>query len=389
MLPQSPLVTRTSPDFPFAHQSMKERIPGIVDNILEYNEDFSPRIKENLRLLGRALRENAALAPPRAPAPDHGLWSSLYASFEKDTWLNTEWLFAETLVYRLVLDATHYWATLRDPFLPVKEEEMQRALDSGLLDTVINKETSLDRRIETALTGALWGNRFDLSLVEALEHGRAQSANILVLDHLAAATRLLIQKSVRTVHLVMDNAGTEQLMDYALAHTLLTSELASQVVLHVKMHPILVSDVTVPDVHRLLQLLTESNGLNQSLGNNLIKALESGRLDIIPHFFWNSPLSLRDMPDDIRKCIHPEDFVILKGDFNYRKASLDAIWPSKKTLFDALGPIPCPFLALRTLKCNALVGVGLDKMTDLNHQYGMEWRTSGQFGMVQLANPLR
>ena len=387
MFPESPLITRTSPDFPFAHQSMKQRIPGIVDGLLTQNPDFSPRIKDNLATLSAALRENAPLTLPRAPAPDYTWWSTQFEAFKNDSWLDTEWLFAEALLYRLILDATYYWASYRDPFLPVKKEEMHQALASGLLDDVLKTTSSLEERITTSLTGALWGNRFDLSLVEALEHGRAARSNTLVVDHLSQTLQLLLAAPLHTLHLVMDNAGTEQLMDYALVHTLLLTGVVKKVVLHIKMHPILVSDVTVPDVHRLLDLLIESDGKGQQLGLNLKSDLETGRLEVIPHFFWNAPLPLRAMPEDIRNSLKQDDFVILKGDFNYRKATLDAVWPPGSTLVDALGPIPCPFLALRTLKCNALVGVPQEKIVDMNQRHGRQWRTTGEFGMVQLATP--
>ena len=73
-----------------------------------------------------------------------------------------------------------------------------------------------------------------------------------------------------------------------------------------------------------------------------------------------------------------------KGDANYRRATHDALWPQTASWADALAAVPAPFLALRTIKSDTLVGVDPERVHELD-QEDATWRTKGTYGVAQYA----
>ena len=380
-----PVAVRTDGSNAFAHHSMAVRVPSIIQETLDRNPDYPASIQQALTSLKHDIEANAPLRLFPPPAPDYDLWAGLFAPHQDGTWLATEWIFCEALAYRLVLAATRYWDTGRDPFLPFKEEEMTSDALWEALTAALAVEGSVEERLAARLAMTLWGNRIDLSIKQAAEQGVHAHEDHLLADDLPQAVTHLTGHPPGDVHVIMDNAGTEQALDYALVDLLLEDDLAETVTLHVKLTPVLVSDATVPDVHRLLGLMREHGGSPAALADRLYHHLDAGRLRVVPDFFWSTAGRLWELPPRLQAALAGARLVLLKGDFNYRRATNDAIWPPDVTLAGAVRDFPAPLLALRTLKCDTLVGVHAETIARLDADARPDWRTSGTYGVAQFA----
>jgi hypothetical protein len=356
---------------------MKVRVPKILDDVCQDNQDFPRPILDAVARLRDDIRGDARLPPLGFPAPDAGEWQPEPGA---ETWLRTGWFFAECYLYRSLMSAVRYWERARDPFAPIKRRELESdALWHGL-EGIVAHPAHGDERVHALLDLSLWGNRVDLSYGVGTAFGRAgQSHDLLCDDRRRAVTELLRPRG--DVHLVADNTGSELSMDLALADVLITSA-AARVSLHVKMHPVFVSDATVADVWDLLGAMRGRGGPCRELGARLERAFEAGQLRILPDFYWNGPRFLWDRPARIAAEIDRADMVIFKGDANYRRVIGDALWAPDTALADATGYFPAPLLLLRTMKSDAVVGLpgGLAERLD---NVDREWRINARRGLIQ------
>ena len=213
----------------------------------------------------------------------------------------------------------------------------------------------------------LWGNATDLSLLTSLTYEdiqklqgsdarKASEKNIIVNDLPAAYEALKTAqktkpKQDRKVDIVLDNAGFELFVDLLLAGYLLSTNLATHIVLYPKSIPWFVSDVLPGDFVSLLNALASpqafystpsedekcSETKPQSLSGKEVDELlflfqqwstfhQEGQLLIRPNRFWTHAGSFWRLPtvdprlwDDLGES----ELVIFKGDLNYRKLTGD------------------------------------------------------------------
>lgn len=210
----------------------------------------------------------------------------------------------------------------------------------------------------------LWGNATDLSLLTSLSYEdiqklqgstarKEQEKNILVND-LSAAFDVLntLRRSgteTRRVDIVLDNAGFELYVDLILAGYLLSTGLATEVVLHPKSIPWFVSDVLPKDFADLLGVIAnpqafysvsddKHNGespapLSEGEAADLKFLFDQwshfhtdGKLILRPNRFWTHAGSFWRMPHTapgLLKDLKQSELVIFKGDLNYRKLTGD------------------------------------------------------------------
>lgn len=212
----------------------------------------------------------------------------------------------------------------------------------------------------------LWGNATDLSLLTSLtyediqklqgsEARKASEKNILIND-LAATYEVLKKaknegKKEHRVDIVLDNAGFELYVDLILAGYLLSSGLATLVVLHPKSIPWFVSDVLPADFAALLSALAdpkrfyETPSDDEKLQNITPSSLSDkdaadlgflfqewarmhaeGQLIMRPNNFWTHAGSYWRLPSvekDLFDDLKTSEVVIFKGDLNYRKLTGD------------------------------------------------------------------
>jgi len=212
----------------------------------------------------------------------------------------------------------------------------------------------------------LWGNATDLSLLTSLtyediqklqgsEARKASEKNILVND-LEAAYDILRNakksgKEDRRVDIVLDNAGFELYVDLILAGFLLSTGLATHVVLHPKSIPWFVSDVLPGDFAALLSELASpqafysvpseveknSGKTPAPLSQKEIDELSflfscwsgfhaEGQLILRSNRFWTQGGSFWRLPasnPSLFADLKESELVIFKGDLNYRKLTAD------------------------------------------------------------------
>ena len=375
---------RTDGSNAFAYRSMAERLPGIFDEVLDRNPDYPSEIKEKVRALRDEIVNDEPMALFDPPAPDHDLWARRFAPHKGETWLSTDWFFAETFAYRHLLAASHYWTTRRDPFRPYKDEELRSEALREVVGEALEVNGSRRELLGHRLLNCLWGNRMDLSMKGVLEQGTEAKDEHLLANDLPAVVDHLLDGPPGPVHFLMDNAGTEEAFDLALADLLLGHDLARPVILHVKMAPVLVSDVLGEDVFWLLDVIEDYEDPLRHLAERIRNHLRDGRLRIVPDFYWNADAPIREIPPRLEETFRDAQLVVSKGDANYRRITNDALWPPEATLADAAGPFPAPLLALRTLKSDTLVGVDPDTRARLDREEE-NWRTKGRYGVAQFA----
>ena len=212
----------------------------------------------------------------------------------------------------------------------------------------------------------LWGNATDLSLLTTLTYediqklqgakARKESEKNILVNDTATAFELLKKakaegKAERRVDIVLDNAGFELYVDLILAGYLLSSGLATHIVLHPKSIPWFVSDVLPSDFAHLLSSLAnpkpfyETPSDDENLqgktpapladadAENLAFLFQQwsrfhaeGQVILRPNRFWTHAGSFWRMPSeakDLFEDLKLSELVIFKGDLNYRKLTAD------------------------------------------------------------------
>jgi hypothetical protein len=376
---------RTDPSNAFAHYSMSVRVPKILDQVLEQNVDYPPAVRSAVARLRDDIRSDAHLPPLGFPAPDTAEWHPVPTT---ETWLRTVWFFAEVYLYRTLMGAVRYWECGRDPFAPAKHRELAsvalweglQAVADGLTSAIASGAPQRGALLHALLDGCLWGNRVDLSYSVGAAFGRSGQTHDLLCDHRDRVVPELLRAG-GDVHLVADNTGSELSMDLALCDALIGIA-GARVSLHVKMHPVFVSDATASDVWALISAMTMRGGPAGELAARLRDAFDLGRFRVLPDFYWNGPRFLWDRPPRIAAEIDAATMVIFKGDANYRRVIGDALWPGETTVAEATSYFPAPLLLLRTMKSDALVGVPAE-LTQRLDAVDCDWRINARRGLIQ------
>ena len=94
-------------------------------------------------------------------------------------------------------------------------------------------------------------------------------------------------------------------------------------------------------------------------------------------------LFFRQLPAGLRAELGGADLLVLKGDVNYRRLLEDRHWPPTARLEEIAGHMPAPFLTLRTLKAELIVGLDEGQAERLEAE-DPAWRINGRRGLVHL-----
>jgi len=76
---------------------------------------------------------------------------------------------------------------------------------------------------------------------------------------------------------------------------------------------------------------------------------------------------------------------VVKGDVNYRRLLDDRHWPHDARMEDIACYFPAPFVTLRTLKGEIMVGLQPGQAETLQAE-DPEWLINGKRGVIQLVN---
>jgi uncharacterized protein with ATP-grasp and redox domains len=381
-MPDRPAMLRTDGSNWFAHNTMKVRVPAILRETEALNPDYPASIRTTLAQFALDMENDQPIPLIDALSPDYEQWAASYAPYAGDTWLNTDWFFAEIYCYRLLMQIVRWWETGRDPFAPKKAAELGSSeLWERIEEVVSSADKPFEERLLRLVYAALWGNRMDLSYKASQSHGTKSAEDDLLVDGAAAVVRHLVDHH-GDIHMIIDNTGTELAMDLALADGLLQLD-SNRIIIHPKMHPTFVSDATASDIFTLIEKIRgQTNSSVRHFGDRLQQAFETGRLRFAPDFYWNSTRLLWDMPPHLVTVFQSASLVIIKGDANYRRMVGDILWPPESPFASVTDYFPAPVLALRTLKSDLVVGLpsGLVEHLDSTDPH---WRTNGRRGLIQ------
>lgn len=393
---ERPAPIRTDHSNAFANNTMRVRLPAIIDEVEALNPDYPPDIKRHLRRLRNDFATGARISETTlASAEDAVTWADALRRQREivgtePTWHDAEWFFAETYAYRCLVEAVRWRESGRDPFLPKKLEELHSDALWQLIERAYQPLDAPESEVRRAVEFALWGNRIDLSYAASMERGTTIGADDLLVDDreaLAAClreTRTLPEGFLgrKPVYIVADNAGSELAMDLLLSESLLR-HVTPQVVICLKAYPTFVSDATTQDVWTMLKEM-DTRGLKAAaLAEQLRGRWYSGQLRFLPHAYWNSSRLLWDLPPDLERQLNQARLVVVKGDANYRRTVGDCIWPAQTPFSDVVDYLDAPVLCLRTLKSDPIVGLPSAEAAVALDRVDPQWRVNGKRGVIQ------
>ncbi len=393
---QSPPPIRADHSNLFANNTMRVRLPVIIEETLALNPDYPSGIMRQLRRLVNEIAAGAIIRELEpASAADVDAWTNALnrqreIAAGELTWHNAEWFFAETYAYRCLIEAVRWHENGRDPFLPKKLEELRSEALWRLVKRALEPAGSPDAEMEQAIAFDLWANRIDLSYSASLEQGTDISPEDLLVDDRRELIAYLADSGSESsgfrgpepVYIVADNAGSELAMDLVLSDCLLR-HVTSSVAILLKSHPTFVSDATPEDVWMMLTEMERRGGKTAALANRLQSAWNGGLLRFLPHPYWNSSRFLWDLPSAFRRLFSEARLVIIKGDANYRRTVGDALWPAHTPFADVVSYLDQPVLNLRTLKSDPVVGLPSAETAAQLDRVDPQWRVNGKRGLIQ------
>jgi uncharacterized protein with ATP-grasp and redox domains len=184
---------------------------------------------------------------------------------------------------------------------------------------------------------------------------------------------------------VLDNSGLELVSDLILAANLLNRYPNAKVMLHAKLHPTFISDTTENDIKTTVKLLKQSPVESvQELGNQVETLQQHHRLLVSANPFWTFPKLFNKMTESLKEELSQSNLVVVKGDANYRRLVLDTAWEASESFQHVVSYFPAPVLALRTVKCELVLGVK-QEMIDNAAKKEPLWMTTGNWGVIQFA----
>jgi len=380
-----PYPIRTDSSNQFAHRTMSVRQPDTLRELASRVPETRQRIRAGLRTLADALQSNAVMQLLDPLAFDFETWQYAFAQRGRPTWLATEWLFAETYLFRMVCAVTRFFETGEDPFARVKEEELSSAALWEHMKRAAEVAGNGEEDLAKLLHYSLWGNRIDLSYRETASHGGyGGNTADLISNHTERVVRHL-EETEGTVHIVTDNAGSELAADFMLARFLLgrgPRSATRRVVFHLKFYPTYVSDATTADARAFLAALESRGSAFNRIASEFTDYLDSSRITLAPDPFWNSHKPFSSLPERLTRAFTGSALVILKGDLNYRKLVEDRIWPADTSLSEFAPFFPAPLALLRTMKSDPVVGLEPGAADSLDRE-DAQWRVNGRRGVLQ------
>ncbi|KAI5806440.1 hypothetical protein DFH27DRAFT_590396 [Peziza echinospora] len=439
----------------FAYISARDRWPVIltqaINDIFQATRDATEptqiaegkKIVEHLAKLKYELQHDRVITPLEDDGEaDIAEYNKELEALGNPKWFNCPWLFAECYLYRRIqtyLSLTESWKSY-DVFHKQKVSTFKSSLPAVLeltdkylkiVSNLASAEKNTSEEAEEILFTemmeiCLWGNATDLSLLTSLTYediqklqgseARKRAEKNILANDLQKVYRVLKDAQInkqpgvdRRVDIVLDNSGFELFVDLILAGYLLSTDLATTIILHPKSLPWFVSDVLPTDFIHLLtslsdprkffseaELTDEQASSLKNLFANLSTHYAEGRLLIRPNRFWTTAHSFHRLPaveKSLKSDLDESELVIFKGDLNYRKLTADAVWPATTPFREAIGAMKdgVRVLALRTCKADVVVGLqeGVDeKLRQEDGDTGdmRKWAWSGKWAVVQFSD---
>lgn len=374
----------TSEEGSFARRTIEERKPLIIDKILAHF-DYTDRIRKGLLDFRQELAEgNVKMLSEQTS--DRPIWDEDIKPWDNSGWLEMPWYLAESYFYRRVLEIVHYFQPgpwmHADPFTRLKTQEMTESVLSFSQNyDPISDKTGLPA-FKAACTGALWGNRGDLSNLDVYETDMGEQSNRIVLDQTSQAYQFLNRQPAKIAY-IFDNVGKELFFDLAFIDHLLRANLAVSITCYLKNQPFFVSDAMVKDFKKSINLLSASAAPEvQNLAQRLHTAIDSGFIQFEAPPFFTTGRMYREMSECLQNQMAAYDLVVLKGDANYRRLFGDRHWEPTTSIEQAGGYFPTSFLSLRTLKSELILGIPEETLEKMKNKAEPDWLINGKRGVI-------
>ncbi len=377
----------------FARHTIQRRKPGVIAQVIA-TQRYPAEIVAALEGLAAELQAGPVGLLPEG-AHDAQEWRQALHPWQGAAWLDLPWFLAETYFYRRILAAVRFFEPgplfLLDPYEPQKREALGEGLAATQRHYGAVSGLDLETRVQIGLARCLWGNRADLSniAVAASSEADGEESHRILVDHRRVVWELLASGRVHRLDWVADNSGPEILADMGLIGLLLEHDLVGQVRLHLKAQPFYVSD-TMPKDYALARQALEamSDPACRRLGATLRRAEEDGRIQIESHWFWTTSRHFTALPPDLAEHLAGADLVLLKGDVNYRRLLEDRHWPHTTDLAEVTRYMPAPYVTLRTLKAELMVGLAPGVAEAIAEQ-DADWLVNGERGLIHYVDAMR
>jgi hypothetical protein len=375
----------TSDENSFAQKTIRERKPQIIHQILS-SHDFTPAIRHSFSEFNTELA-SGRVQPLHEEVSDSQVWLEELQPWIGKSWFELPWLLAEAYFYRRVLEITTYFQPGPffglDPFAHLKYVEL---VDGGEVFEEIYPALPTNANLESFTEfciKALWGNRGDLSHMDALDPNMATQSHHIILDHTDSAFHYLSSIQPARIAYFFDNIGKELYFDLALIDFMLQAGLASKVTCYLKNQPFFVSDAMPKDLLQTNErLMASDNSDVRRLSHRIEMGIRSGQIRVEAPPFLTHGLTYRELPSVFHSQLSSHDFVILKGDVNYRRLVGDRHWPPKTPIKIAAGYFPTTFLSLRTLKAELVVGLTDEILSQIEKESDPDWLINGKRGLI-------
>ena len=380
-----PPLIMTSDKDSFAQKTIRERKPQIINQILS-SHDFTPAIRQSF-LDYKTELASGRVQPLHEDTSDTQVWLQELQPWIGKSWFELPWLLAEAYFYRRVLEITTYFQpgpyTDLDPFAHLKYLELAAGCEvfEEIYPALTTNATLKD--FKEFCIKALWGNRGDLSHMDALDPNMATQSHHIILDHTDSAFHYLSAIQPGAIAYFFDNVGKELFFDLALIDFMLQARLAIKVTCYLKNQPFFVSDAMPKDMRQTMEwMMASDNSEVRLLSHRIEKGIRSGKVRIEAPPFLTHGLTYRELPPVLRGQLSAHDLVILKGDVNYRRLVGDRHWPPKTPVDVAGGYFPAPFLSLRTLKAELVVGLTDEILSRVDNEADPDWLVNGKRGLI-------
>jgi uncharacterized protein with ATP-grasp and redox domains len=380
----------TSEPGSFARHTIVERKPVIIQRVIEdntYPQDIIHRLEGFLDEI-----RNHQIMPLVEVAPDRKEWNDELNRYQDKTWLDIPWFFAEAFFYRKLLEAVGYYQAGpwkgKNPFNKQKKKLMASDITRAEEEWEITEQADDKKAFEYFLHASLWGNRADLSniTVKLKNTGKLASSedrDLLLINHTERVYDILSHR-INKIDFINDNVGRELFFDLVLTDFLLEKKWVNEIVFHLKANPYFVSDAMPDDVYQTIDLLDEShNPVMKQFSARIKNYLKTNQLKLKTDPFWTSWHMFRKLPQNLRDEFKVSGLVILKGDANYRRILDDRHWDFITPMEQACGDFPRPFLLLRTLKAEIMVGMKPDQEEQIAKEDPL-WLINGKRGLIHL-----
>lgn len=379
-----PPLIMTSEEGSYARKTIEERKPLIITEILN-DFDYPQDIQRDLEDF-RSILKSGIVHKLTENTSDRTIWQHDLAPWLGRAWLDIPWFLAETYFFRRVLEIVKYfqpgpWQG-QDPyhFLKLKEIHSGFPIFTNEFNVLADKPNL--ENFQKKCFQALWGNRGDLSNLDAYETDMTSQTDQIVINHSVEAFDFLSRKQGK-IAFFFDNVGKELFFDLAFVDYLLKTGLASSVTGLLKNQPFFVSDAMPEDLTYSLDLMkTSTTKETKALGSRIDDAIKSGKFRLTTPPFLTTSRMYRQLPSVFNRNLSEHHLVIMKGDVNYRRLMGDRHWHPTTAIETAGGYFPTSFLSLRTLKAELLVGLPEKTYNELEQSAEPDWKINGNRGMI-------